>query len=153
MTSTAGTENGAAELEPGTRASVRPEDIDERYGRTPKRARRSRRFAWVAAAGFAVVLVAWVVWGGLDATTTSVNAVDTSHSVVDSHTVGVGWRVTLPPGDSARCALQAQNEAHAIVGWKIVEIPASEQRTRAFSTVVNTSELAVTGLIYRCWLT
>jgi hypothetical protein len=32
-----------------------------------------------------------------------------------------------------------------------VKIPASERRTRAFTERVNTTELAVTGLIYRCW--
>ncbi|MCU1638029.1 MAG: hypothetical protein JWL94_676 [Microbacteriaceae bacterium] len=106
---------------------------------------------WAAAAAFVVVFTAWVVWGGLDGTTASVDAVDTGHKVLDEHGVNVAWRVSLPPGDEARCALQAQNEAHGIVGWKIVEIPASERRTRAFTERVNTTELAVTGLIYRCW--
>ncbi|MBC7725790.1 MAG: DUF4307 domain-containing protein [Burkholderiaceae bacterium] len=127
--------------------------IDERYGRTPSRRRATQRFAWVAAIGFAVVLVAWVVWGGLDNTSSGVDAVDTQHSVIDSHSVSVGWQITMAAGQSAKCAIQAQNEAHSIVGWRIVDVPPSDQRTRAFSAVVSTAELAVTGLIYRCWLT
>jgi hypothetical protein len=39
------------------------------------------------------------------------------------------------------------------VGWKVVRLEPSEQRTRHLTEVVRTSEPAVTGLIYRCWLT
>jgi capsular polysaccharide biosynthesis protein len=46
-----------------------------------------------------------------------------------------------------------QNEAHAIVGWKIVDIPASRQFTNTYQSVVKSSELGVSGLIYQCWLT
>ena len=151
MTRTTGTDSGAADVT--TTGSPVPAAIDARYGRTPTRRRRSRLFGWIAASGFAVVLVAWVIWGGLDSTTSGVNADDTTHSVVDDHQVRVGWRITLPPGDTATCALQAQNAAHSIVGWKIVDVPASAERTQNFSATVNSSELAVTGLIYRCWLT
>ena len=127
-------------------------ELDERYGRTPSRRRWSRRGAWATAAAFVVIFTAWVIWGGLDGTTASVDAVDTAHEVIDDHTVSVSWRLSVPPGQAAQCALQAQNEAHSIVGWKIVDVPASDRRTRGFDEVVNTTELAVTGLIYRCWL-
>ena len=51
------------------------------------------------------------------------------------------------------CALQAQNSTFAIVGWTIVDVPASDRRVRTLGADVRTTELAVTGLIYRCWLT
>ena len=51
------------------------------------------------------------------------------------------------------CALQALNAEFAIVGWKIVELPGGTERTRAFVENVRVTEPAVTGLIYRCWLT
>jgi hypothetical protein len=35
----------------------------------------------------------------------------------------------------------------------VVDIPPSQKGTRQFRETVNTSEQAVTGLIYRCWLT
>ena len=59
----------------------------------------------------------------------------------------------MAPGTTASCALEALNEKYAVIGWKIVELPASSERTRSFTDVVRTSEPAVTGLIYRCWLT
>lgn len=126
--------------------------LDARYGRTPQRRRSTRRFAWIAASGFAVVLVAWVVWGGLDSLRTDVDVFDTGHLVIDERAVSVTWQVTMDPGTAARCAVEAQNEAHAIVGWKVVDVPASPLRTRSITQEVATSELAVTGLINRCWL-
>ena len=60
--------------------------------------------------------------------------------------------VTAEPGTPINCVAQALNEEFAPVGWKVLEIPASEQRTRQFTTDVLTTELGNTGLIYRCWL-
>lgn len=127
--------------------------LDERYGRTPGARRSARRFVIAAAGSFVIVFTAWVVWGGLDGTADAVEVLDTGHRVVDDRRVDVTWQVTMVPGSTAKCALQAQNEAHGIVGWKIIEVPAAEQRTRSFTETVSTTELAVTGLIYRCWLT
>lgn len=123
-----------------------------RYGRTASGAKRSRLFFIVSAAIFAVILVAWVVWAGLDSSGATFEAKDTGHTVVDAHSVSIDFTLTAPPGTSAACALQAQNETFAIVGWKVIEIPASTERTRGFTQVVRSTEMAVTGLIYRCWL-
>ncbi|MEY2848217.1 MAG: hypothetical protein RI885_882 [Actinomycetota bacterium] len=109
--------------------------------------------AWVAASGVLIVVAAWVVWAGLDGLRTGVDVFDTGHSVVDERTVSVTWQVTMDPGTTARCAVEAQNEDHAIVGWKVVEIPASDLRTRSITERVTTTELAVTGLIHRCTVT
>jgi len=130
-----------------------PRSLDERYGRTPSKRRRDRTLFIVAGAVFAAVLVGWVVWAGLDQANGSLDTVDVGHKIVDSRTVRVSFQVSMPEGSTASCALQAQNEAHGIVGWKIVEVPASTKYTTSYTEVVRTSEQAVTGLIYRCWLT
>ncbi len=126
--------------------------LDHRYGRTPRARRSARRWLVVAASAFVAVFTAWVVWGGLDGTTDAVDVLDTGHRIVDDRTVEVTWQVTMQPGETAACAIEAQNEAHGIVGWRIVDIPASDRRTRSITETVATTELAVTGLIYRCWL-
>ncbi len=128
--------------------SARP-DLDKRYGRSAGRGRRIRLVWWLAAVGFVVVLTAWVVWAG--GSPNPVDARDTAHTVLGEHAVSVSFEVSMPPGQAAACALQAMNESFAIVGWKVVDIPASTQRTRAFTETVRTTELSVTGLIYRCW--
>jgi hypothetical protein len=135
-------------------AAPNPEaDLDARYGRTPGGARRRTRLLWIAAAAFAVVIVAWVVWGSGIAESSKVDAVDAGHLIVDDTLVQVRYELSLDPGETASCAAQALNSTFSIVGWNIVDIPASEQRTRTLGVDVRTTERSVTGLIYRCWLT
>lgn len=107
---------------------------------------------WSLGAFIVVVFGAWVLWAGLLAPAANVNAVDVAHTVVDEHSVDVTYQLTVAPGTAAMCAIQAQDNQHSIVGWKIVEIPASDTRTRELTESVKTVDTAVTGLIYRCWL-
>lgn len=125
--------------------------LDRRYGRTATRLRWNKRVAWIVAGGFVVVFTAWVIWGGIDGATSEVDVLDVGHQVMDDSSVSVTWQLTIDQGESARCVVQAQNEAHAIVGWKTVDVPASDQRTRKLTEVVNATEQPVTGLIWRCW--
>ncbi|WP_166998068.1 DUF4307 domain-containing protein [Paramicrobacterium fandaimingii] len=126
--------------------------LDERYGNSRASRIRLRALMWSLGAFIVVVFGAWVLWAGLLAPAANVNAVDVAHTVVDEHTVDVTYQLTVDPGTAAMCALQAQDDQHSIVGWKIVEIPASDTRTRELTESVRTVDTAVTGLIYRCWL-
>ncbi len=126
--------------------------LDARYGRTPRSATRTRWIFWGTAGAFVVVFAAWLVWGGLLGAPAEIEAKDVGHTIVDDRHVVVRFELTTNPGTPVTCALQALNESFGIVGWKIVELGASEERTRTVVESVRTSELAVTGLIYRCWL-
>ena len=128
-------------------------ELDRRYGRSRGSARRTRVILIATAASFAVVLVAWLVWGGLLSANSEIEAIDTGHTIVDDTLVQVRYQLNVEPGETVSCAFQAQNSTFAIVGWKIVDVPASERRTRTLGAEIRTTELAVTGLIYRCWLT
>ena len=129
------------------------ENLDQRYGRTPSGRGRDRRLLWVVAGGFALVLVAWVVWAGLDGSAPQIEARDTRHSIIDEHSVSVTFEVSMPAGSSASCAVEALNENFTIVGWKVVDLPPSDVYTRSVTEIIRTTELSNTGLIYRCWLT
>ena len=94
----------------------------------------------------------WVVWVAFDGTSATIEGRDIGHKVVDDRSTRISFEVSMTPGLEARCALQVQNDLHSIVGWKIVDIPASDKFTQSFTEVVRTTELGVTGLIYRCWL-
>jgi hypothetical protein len=128
-------------------------ELNRRYGRTPQGTRRTRVILVSTAAAFAVVLVAWLVWGGLLSANADIEAIDTGHTVVDDTLVQVRYQLTVEPGTPVSCAFQAQNSTFAIVGWKIVEVEPSQRRVRTLGAEIRTTELAVTGLIYRCWLT
>ena len=124
--------------------------LDERYGRTRSPARR-----WVVgvavALGVAVVaLFGWfTVSGALDA----VDVDTTGFEVVDEHTVSVSFQVTAPPGRAIACAIEAQDEEHGVVGWRVVEIPAAEAHAQALREVIPTTAEATTGLVNSCWVT
>jgi hypothetical protein len=127
--------------------------LDERYGRAPHVKRRQRRLGWIAGGVFALIFCAWVIWAALDTVgPASLEVKDTAHAVVDERTVSVTFQLSIATGTTSYCAVQALNDTFAVVGWKVVEIPASEQRTRSFTETVTTTERASTGLIYRCWL-
>ena len=126
--------------------------LDERYGRTRASSRSKRVFAFAVAGVFALVLVAWVVWAALDGDSANIEFRDVAHEIIDDSSVSVTWQVTAEPGSEVTCAVKAMNESFTDVGWKVVQLPVSDERTRVFTEQLRTTELAVTGLIYRCWL-
>lgn len=128
-------------------------DLDARYGRTRSSRRRTVLLAVVAFAAVAAVVVAWVVWVGLFQPAASLEAKDTGYTLHDDGTVEVRFEVNAPARTPVTCALQALDEQFGIVGWKVVELPESDERSRSFRESVHTSSDAVTGLLYRCWLT
>lgn len=127
--------------------------IEARYGRTPDRRRRTRLLAVVAGAGVLVVVIAWVVWVGLFGAQGGLDTRDLGYVLDGPTSVQVRYEVSVDAGRTASCAVEALNSDFGIVGWKVVDLPASDRATREFRDTVTTSELAVTGLIYRCWLT
>jgi hypothetical protein len=125
-----------------------------RYGRTRTRRRRDRLLLIGGAIASAVVLVAWVVWAGLDGQKPSVEATDTGHRLLnEERAVEVSWTLSVPPGNETACIVQAFDEDFTVVGWRVVEIPASEQHLRTFTERVRVAREANTGLISHCWLT
>lgn len=137
------------------RSAAVPESsgIGARYGRTPAKKRRDRWIYVTAAAAAAIVLIAWVIWAGLDKAGGTLDAVDQGATILNARSVSISYQVSMPVGSTASCALQVQNEAHSIVGWRVVKVPASSQYTNSYTDVVRSTEPGVTGLIYLCWLT
>lgn len=127
--------------------------LDARYGRSPQRKRNNRVLVVTVALAFVAVFTAWLVWGGLLEAPAQFEAKDTGYELIDDSTVTVMWNFNVPENTDARCAVQALNSTFAIVGWKVVDVPASDLRNRALTETIRTTEQAVSGLIYRCWLT
>lgn len=127
-------------------------NLPARYGHTPSRKRRERVIAWSVGIAIALVFIAWVVWVASNGDGSVVEGRDTGHVVIDDRSTKISFEVSMPAGSTASCALQVQSNEHAIVGWKVVDIPASTKYTQSFTEFVRSSELGVTGLIYRCWL-
>lgn len=134
-------------------SDTRSAELDARYGRTPGFRARNRLLLIVGACLMVLVFTAWVFWAGWDNEKANLESLTVGHRVVDDSLVTVTWQVSVAQGTEVSCALQAQNDAHGIVGWKIVELPPSTTFTRQYQEDVRTTQAAVTGLIYRCWLT
>ena len=71
----------------------------------------------------------------------------------DARTVVIDFQVTAPAGRDVACALEALDADHGVVGWRIVQLPASDQPARAFRESIPTVALATTGLVNACWVT
>jgi hypothetical protein len=127
-----------------------PDRLDVRYGRVPSAGRR-----WSIAI---VVLVIVAAVGGFAWLTVS-NALDdvgadsTGFTVDDAHSVTLSFQISVPSGSTVACALEAQDEEHGVVGWKVVEFEASETHARAFRETIPTVALATTGFVNTCWVT
>jgi hypothetical protein len=123
--------------------------LDERYGRTS-----SPRKRWTIGIviGVAAVLIALFAWMTVASTLDDVAIDTTGFTVDDARTVTLSFQITAPPGRTVACALEAQDEEHGIVGWRIVEFPASDLRARAFREAIPTTAEATTGLVNDCWV-
>jgi len=126
-------------------------DLDARYGRRSAGARRA--IVWSVAGAIVVAAIAWFVWARPVETAPQAVWRDTGYTILDpASRISAEWELTVEPGLDARCAVYAMNQAFAIVGWRIVDVPASERRIRQLSEPILTSEAPVTGLVYRCWV-
>jgi hypothetical protein len=131
---------------------VSASDLNARYGRTANRRRRNLIFAVAFGGAIVVVFGAWAIWVGLFQPTASIDFDSTGQSAVSSNQLRVTWQLSVDPGTPAACAIQALDANFGIVGWKIVSLPASSDRSRSLSTVVRTAQPAVEGNIYQCWI-
>jgi len=125
-------------------------ELDARYGRTVTPARR--RVRWIVVGIVAVALVAVLSWVVVTNTMDDVRADDVAMQVVDERTVELAFQVSGPTGREIACALEALDEEFGIVGWRIVEIPASTDHTRVFRERIPTVAPATTGLVNSCWV-
>jgi hypothetical protein len=132
---------------------VTANELAARYGRTKSRKRRNLLIAIAFGAAIVVVFGAWTIWAGLFVPGASVETTDVGNSRVGPNAIRVTWEISASPETHTKCAVQALNSSFAVVGWKIMAIPPSQQRSRTLSTIVRTSEPAVSGLIYLCWPT
>lgn len=126
------------------------EMLDDRYGR--RRSRRRRVIGWSVVGVVATAAVVALGWSTVQRSIESVDVTGLAYDVADAHTVSVTFQLTAPPGRDIACALEAQDEEHGIVGWRIVRYPAADVHGRGFTESIPTVALATTGLVNTCWL-
>jgi hypothetical protein len=127
-------------------------DLEDRYGRARLSPRRRLGILVAAVVALAALVVAWVIWSGLGDPAATVDYRDTGYQKVSDREISVRFEVTAEPGQVVECAAQALNDKFETVGWKVVQLPASPERTRGFVETIRTTNPPNTALIYRCWL-
>ncbi|MCM3779436.1 DUF4307 domain-containing protein [Microbacterium hydrocarbonoxydans] len=123
------------------------QQLDDRYGRT-----RRRRTPWIVLIVVAALLVGAFGWSIVTEQMNSVDSDDLGFDLVDEHTVDVRFQITGVQGKNVVCVVEALDEEFGVVGWKVVEIPASDSHSQALSTTVPTVAEATTGLVNSCWV-
>lgn len=125
------------------------EMLDERYGRTGS---PLRRWTIGVVAAVAAVLVGLFLWMTVVNTLDDVGAETVGFTVEDARTITLAFQLSAPQGRSIACVLEAQDEEHGVVGWKIVQYPPSDLHTRAVRESIPTTAEATTGLVNSCWV-
>jgi hypothetical protein len=128
-------------------------NLDARYGRTPKRRRRAVVVAIAVGAAVLVTVVAWVIWVGLFTPDAAIDNQDIGYTHVDASTLRITEQISTDPGVAVTCSFEALDAKFAIVGWKVVDIPPSTQRTYRHAETVRISQPAVNGTVGGCWPT
>lgn len=123
------------------------QELDERYGRTPR-----RRLPWIIGGAVALLVVGAFSWMTVAQSMGSVDADDLGFELVDEHSVSLTFQVTGVQGRDVVCALEALDEEFGVVGWKIVEIDAAESQSQALTVSIPTVARATTGLVNTCWV-
>jgi len=124
--------------------------LDDRYGRT--RSPRRRIVGWTIVAVLALSAVGYLGYTTFVSSAASVTATDTGFTVNDDTSVSTSFQITAPVGEPVACALEARDEDHGTVGWRVVQYPASDDASRAFSETIPTLSLATTGFVNACWV-
>lgn len=124
--------------------------LDERYGRT--RSRRSRRW-WTLGAGAAIAAgVGVIAWYAFASAADAVDTTTTAFHLIDDHTVTVTFQITGPADKAIACVLEADDADHGVVGWKVVQYPASGTHAQAFTEQIPVTGIATTGFVNTCWV-
>ena len=125
----------------------RSELLAQRYGERKSNPRRNR----ILTIGGVAVLTLIAAWFGF-ANYSPLSFKDLGYRVLSDYRIEVDFELTRPVGSVAICSVEALNNSFAQVGWIELILPAAEQSTTRNTVTLNTTELAVTGLVDECRL-
>jgi hypothetical protein len=122
--------------------------LRERYGQ--KAGVNPKRFRAFAIVGV-VLMTITAMWFGF-ANHSPISHQDIGFRVVSEWQTEVDFEITKPNDATVVCSIETLNNSYLTVGYKEVVIGPSDFRTNRLSVMVNTTELAVTGLVDECRL-
>ena len=144
---------------PDQSAQSAPADtsLANRYGAKKRTLPRRTKRAIVAAA--LAVGIGFMAWVSTSASLSGVTFTDIGYRTVDATLAEVDFQVTREPGTAVKCAVKALDSKFAVVGWKVVDIPAAGAegtadggRTVPQRVALRTESLSVSGVVDNCWV-
>lgn len=123
--------------------------LDERYGRGKKRT-FDKRLGWITGGALVLAGLVFLFFANWQ-DGKNLEVKDLHYSVVNDTAVEVDVQVTADADAEIVCAVEALSASHGTVGWKLVTIPAGDERTRRFTATVITTSPAATGSVRECW--
>ncbi|UOQ61613.1 DUF4307 domain-containing protein [Leucobacter rhizosphaerae] len=136
---------------PADRAAAPPaQTLEDRY-RTGSKRRFDRTFAWSAVGVLVLAGIGFLVFSGWQ-TTNQVSAQDIGYTKTGELTLDMKFEVTAPAQTPVACAIEALNTSKATVGWTIVELPVTDERTTVVTTPLHTTTPATAVTAKECWI-
>ncbi len=129
-------------------APVPPSSPPGRYGPAPSRIRH--RAALVGIGTAAALGLAWVIWAGLHQADKPLYWNTIGFQVPNSSTLKVTYNIGKDPTASAVCTLQALGPNQGVVGVAEILIGPTEDKVTQRTDQVQTSALAVSGIVKNC---
>lgn len=126
-------------------------ELDERYGTSRRVTFNSTRWVWIAAL---VMLIGVVVFWALTALSPSatVETQTARYEVTSPASITLQARVSVQPGTPLACAVEAHNTTGTVVGWKVVELPPSDQAHQVIEVALQTTQPADVAQVRECWV-
>lgn len=124
------------------------EILAERYGAKKPVSKSKKLILSLSGVGTLIAITAWFAIENHS----PISYTDVGFSVVSKYQVVVNFELQMPAGTVAYCNLQALSNSFGVVGHKQFEFGPYEATTLRFSQAINTSQLAVTGLVDECWV-
>ncbi|MEN9606916.1 MAG: hypothetical protein RL605_744 [Actinomycetota bacterium] len=120
-----------------------------RYRKSKKTTSKSQRvWIWVTAGTLIVAFLGWAAYTSL-ANYLEPKAELLGFTVVDQWHATARVKIGISGNDNPTCALQAQSQSFAIVGYREVKFDYVPDQVKDVS--INTTEKAVSVSVLRCW--
>jgi len=122
--------------------------LAERYGRSPSA--RARLLGRIGIGLLALVALAVAVWVAVAFADQPVRWDDVGYRVDGPASTQITFDVTMSPGASGTCRVQALSTSYAQVGVLDVVVGPSDRRTTRYTETIATAEEAVTAIVDTC---
>lgn len=126
------------------------QSLEDRYGRG-RRSRFDRRFAWTAAGLLVAAGIAFFAFSGWQQAN-RVSFQDIGFTRQGDTSVDMKFQVTTEANTPVACAVEALNSSKATVGWKVVELPVTEQQSHTVTARVVTTNPVTAVSVRECWV-